>query len=647
MLTRLSLLIVTALGVGLVMTSCKPEGYINTVKYDGKKVVNTCTSFSEEASRVIEGNRNGDQLVVARGDNSDRDYYFLEKGQFEVKNDSLLFRLNRDFEFRNYLDKGVAIHANVAYQTPEAIRDLEASVEGSLGTIVVTREFYVANNKPEFIYKLPLNGQPIAGKQILLSFAIAKYTGAGALKKYFCETESAPIGVASPACCTATPWTEVKLQSIYDYPKLMVEDESYKYKGFVGTLDVLFPESSFSIPDTIMAPLMIQAFVDKFKKFGYDINTIDLTGYASPGGKEPYNNKLSEERAQAILKRLEFLKAEYPALTITAVGKGEDWDRVKAYTKASSLTAEQKAEVLAIASEPINNDEKEAKLRKVTFWPTLVEEVLIKARHTYTVHDYGYSGQEATIDRYAESLPLHSRQLEQIAGSTIKVSAYKPGINVSEQTTRINDLLTRKATSNLYAMRASYFIAQNNLDKAEADLESAQKISNKGDDYYTRVARGIRLERLDSYSIEQRKDLYRDYSELTRNNPGDRALFYNRVVILEKTGALSSTLKEYDALMEGTTPEAAQLNNRGVAHLEANMVTAAIADFQAAVLKNPTVAEAHYNLAVAYAWKGLSRMAVTSLENAVKLKPELKAAAMVNPAFSVIATTPLFDTFRN
>lgn len=647
MLVRPSFYLLIAGSLALTLSSCKPEGYINTVKYDGKKVVNTCESFSEEVSRVIDANRSANLLQVARGDNSDRAYFYLDRGQFEVKNDTLFFRLNQDFEYRNYLDKGVAVWVNVAYQTPEGIRDIELPAEGAVGRIVVDRPYYVANNKPEFSYKIPLGGQPVAGKQILLSFGIAKYTKAGDLKKVFCETEAAPIGTATPGCCTDVPWNTAQLQSVIDLPKLEVKDESYRYRGFTGTLDILFNESSFAVPDTVMGPLMIQAFVDKFKKFGYDIQTINLTGYASPGGKEPYNEKLAQKRAETILKRVEFLQQQFPNLKITAEGKGEDWARVKEYTQSTAkLTAEQKNEVLSIIAEPITNDEKEAKLRKVPYWTILVDEVLIKARHTFSVHDYAYAQPGMTIDAYPNRLPINSRELEQVAAKVIAVTGYKPGVNAKEQINSINDLLTRKATSNLYAMRASYHLASDNLDYAVNDLEAAQKISDRGDDYYSRIAKGIRLTYLDTYDLPKRKSLFQDYTTLTQQNPGDRTLFFNRAVILEKTGALSSVLKEYDALLEGETPTAAQLNNRGVARLKASMVTMALADFQAATQKDPNLAEAHYNLAVAAAWKGLSRQSVDALKKAVELNPKYKAMALNNPAFAVLAQTPLFDSFR-
>jgi len=40
-------------------------------------------------------------LVVAEYDNSDFDYYYLEPGQWEIKDGSLNFRLAQDFEYEN------------------------------------------------------------------------------------------------------------------------------------------------------------------------------------------------------------------------------------------------------------------------------------------------------------------------------------------------------------------------------------------------------------------------------------------------------------------------------------------------------------------------------------------------------------------
>ena len=406
------------------LSSCKPEGFINKVKYNDVKYINTCETFTADINKLIQNNTMPSKLKVSEYDNSDFSYYYLEPGQFEIKNDTLLFRLNQDLEYGKYLDKGVAVHVNASYKASDKVKAMESDQGGEIGTLKVNREYYVANRKPFFIYRFPLNGKVLAGKQLMLSFAIAKYDKIGSLKNYFCESDAQPIGTAMPACCTADSWDGTALQSVIGLPEIKVDDEAFRYKGFEGTIDVLFQESSADLDfDTTYSALVIQAFVEKYKNLGYKIQDLDLTGWASPGGREKYNLKLSQKRADALKKSLEILNGDIEELDITAEGKGEDWERVKLLTQASSLTAEQQAEVLEIANnETLTNDQKEYKLRKVKFWNTLVEEVLIKGRHTFTVMDFDYSGAAKTLKRYDERLPVASLQLENVAKKTFNVS---------------------------------------------------------------------------------------------------------------------------------------------------------------------------------------------------------------------------------
>ena len=195
------------LWIGLVLLSflaaCKPEGFINKVKYNGEKYVNTCETFSAEINKLIAVNNDSPKLRVSEYDNSDFSYFYLEPGQFELVGDTLVFRLMSDLKYPQLLDKGVAVHVKVAYQADPQIADLQAGQGGELGTLVVDREYFVANRKPIFLYKVPLAGNVVEGKQLMLSFAVAQYDKKGNLKKFFCETDATPIGTLEPVCCTA------------------------------------------------------------------------------------------------------------------------------------------------------------------------------------------------------------------------------------------------------------------------------------------------------------------------------------------------------------------------------------------------------------------------------------------------------------
>ncbi|MEZ4825070.1 MAG: hypothetical protein R3C61_02075 [Bacteroidia bacterium] len=636
--------------VAVLFSACKPEGLINKVKYNGVKYVNTCETFTADINKLIQSNTQSNILKVSEYDNSDFTYYYLEQGQYEIKKDTLYFRLAQDIEYAQYLDKGVAVHVNASYKAVDPIADLEASKSGELGTLVVSREYYVANRKPFFLYKFPLGGKSLEGKQLMLSFAIAKYDKTGNVKQYFCESDAKPIGTAFPACCSATPWQAATLQSSVSMPEVKVKDETYRYDGFTGTIDVMFQESSFKLADdTSFSALLIQAFVEKYKNFGYKIDGVALEGWASPGGKESFNQKLSQKRADALKNALEILNGNIAGLNVAAEGKGEDWERVKLLTEASKLlTAEQKAEVLAIANDgSLTNDQKEAKLRKVKFWTTLVDDVLVKARHTFSIMDFGYAGSENVLKKYEKRLPVASMQLEDVAKTVFRVGGYKEGKDMQKDMAVINEVLTKAATPNLYAIRATYYLANGEYEKAFSDLESASRFRDANSNEYSMSVQGYKVLFADQYSFDQKKELYQSFSDLAQKNPGDRTINFNRAILMDKIGYISGALKEYKDLLEGNTATAANYNNRGVARLKTNMVTEAEADFKAAMQMDPTMAEPVFNLAVVSAYRGLTKSTMEYLDKAVKMNPKYKELIFNNPAFSVMSEDPRFEKYRN
>ncbi|MDX2247498.1 MAG: hypothetical protein SF052_12010 [Bacteroidia bacterium] len=634
----------------VLLSACKPEGLINKVKYNGAKYVNTCETFTADITKLIQNNTQSSVLKVSEYDNSDFTYYYLEQGQYEIKKDTLYFRLAQDLEYAQYLDKGVAVHVNASYKAVDQIQDLEVSKAGDLGTLVVNREYYVANRKPFFLYKFPLGGKSLEGKQLMLSFAIAKYDKTGKVKQYFCETDAKPVGTAFPSCCSATPWQAAGLQSIIEIPSINVKDETYRYEGFTGTIDVMFQEGSFKLADdTSFSALLIQAFVEKYKNFGYKIDNVSLEGWASPGGKEAFNMKLSQQRAEALKKALEILNGNLSGLNVTAQGKGEDWERVKLLTQASTrLTTEQKAEVLAIANDAsLTNDQKEAQLRKVKFWTTLVDDVLVKARHTFSIMDFGYGGTENILKRYEKPLPVASMQLEDIAKTVFRVGGYKEGKDVNKDLALINEVLTKAATPNLYAIRATYYLANDEYEKAFADLESASRFRDANTNEYSTSVQGYKVLFADQYTFDQKKELYKSYNEMVQKNPGAKPIYFNRAVLMDKIGFISGALTEYKDLFEGNTATAANLNNRGVAKMKTNMFTEAEADFKAAMQMDPKMSEPVFNLAIVSAYRGLTKMTIEYLDKAVKMDSKYKALIFNNPAFSVMSEDPRFEKYRN
>ncbi len=134
---------------------CKPEGFINKVKYQEQKYINTCDIFTQEVQTLIKNNSNNKELTISKYDNTEFNYFYLEQGQFEIKNDTLLFRLNKDLNYPRYLADGVSVIVNASYKAAERVAELEEVKEGTLGQLIVDNAYYVAHRKPFFVYKIP------------------------------------------------------------------------------------------------------------------------------------------------------------------------------------------------------------------------------------------------------------------------------------------------------------------------------------------------------------------------------------------------------------------------------------------------------------------------------------------------------------
>ncbi|MDX2284878.1 MAG: hypothetical protein NW241_11990 [Bacteroidia bacterium] len=643
-----SLIIPGISALALLISSCKPDGYINKVKYEGVKYVNTCEGVTAALNKLIAANNDPNRVKISEYDNSDFTYYYLEPGQFELRGDTLYFRLAQDLPYGQLLGQGVALHVIAGYTNPEALRDIDPETSNTLGTLVVNDAYYRANRKPFFLYKVPVSGKKAEGKQLTLAFAIAKYDKNGVLKEYFCQTDATPIGTAQPACCTAKPWEPVALQTVVDLPKLDLKPESYAYAGFTGTIEVMFRKGSFNTADdSAFSTQVIQSYVEKYKGMSYGISGLALSGYASPEGREALNLKLSNDRAQAVRDGLRILNGNLDGLAITSEGKGEDFERMKLLVLASTLTSEQKAQVILIIEDPaLTADQKEAKMKALPVWNTIMSEVMTGIRRTSAVMDFAYRGKLPVLERYADRLPVASMQMEEVAKTVITAKPYQPGTNSARELATIDDILTKKANPNLYALRASYYAADKQYQKAIEDLEKAGRFRDNNSAQYSLAVQGYKMLFADAMELEQKKQLYREFTDLTQKNPADRVLFFNRALLMDKIGYTSGALAEYQQLFEGNAQTGAQLNNRGAARVKAHRFTEAQADFEAAVAKQPELAEAYFNLAAIAAWKGLTLKTIEYLDKAVALNPAYKTLIFSSPAFTVMRESSRFDKYR-
>lgn len=628
----------------LLFAACTPEGVINKTKYQGEKITNTCETFQEDIQQIINSNSNMSQLVVAEYDNSDFDYYYLDPGQFEIKDGMLNFRFAQDLEYEKYLTKGVAVHVAASFKSMDHLSSMESPNEGNAGMLVVDRAYYDAHKAPVFMYSIPLtNDADLNGKQISLVFSVVKYKKNGDIKKVFCNSVEVPLGPVTPACCTFQAWQKASPQSVIEMPEVRIVDETYRHRGFTGTLDLIFPMNSTKFDKEILTKA-IKDYISKYEAQGYKITTINLEGYASLGGKEDFNQKLSEKRAAAVLEDLQ-KSLKDSTIAITSSGRGEDWDRFSLLTKASGLTGEEQSAVMAIVNTGSSNDEKEAELRKLKFWEKLIDEVIVNTRHTFVTFKFDYAPDKMYVEYYPSQMPVISDELVKVASEKMVVKQYSEGENVKKNLRVLDILIGNNKKPNLYAMRSTYKFAQNNFREAIEDIDMALSLdqSNK---QYALAGLAYKTKYADSYSMDERMGMLDSYNDLVQQNPGNKALYFNRAVMMDKVGYISGAMKEYSELLNGTEATAANLNNRGVAKLKTMRITEAEADFLDALDKNNQLAEAYYNLALIYAYRGLTNKTVEHLDKAIMYDESLKGNIFSNPAFSVMKNTPKFDKYR-
>ncbi|MEM9987725.1 MAG: hypothetical protein AAF804_21760, partial [Bacteroidota bacterium] len=332
---------------------------------------------------------------------------------------------------------------------------------------------------------------------------------------------------------------------------------------------------------------------------------------------------------------------------IFAKGYGEDWERVNLMITGSSFDAEQKAAIRAISEDTTQTvDEKEKALRRLPYFDQLREQILGPARHTLATMRFNYGGAVPTLEVYRDRLPLASKELQDVANQVFRVPPYHLASNPSQSYTTLEKVLTRTASPELYAIRATYKLNQGDVAGGLEDLEQATRFRGPAAENYQRSIQEFKVLLAEDYDAEEKRNLLFEYQGLIGANPSDATLKGNYAVLMEKVGLVGATDAVYEELLQGSS-SASLPNNRGVARLKAFRLSEAEADFQAAIADDPDLAEPYFNLAAVYAYRGLPRKVVENLDLALAKDPALKAELLNNPVFAVVSEDSRFDKYRN
>lgn len=619
----------------LALSACSPPGLINKTKYDGKKWINTCDEFRKEVEGLIEANQAEGRLTVSEYDNTEFNHYYLEPGQFEQIGDTLYFRLINDLEYGKYVQKGVAVIVRANAYVPEELSDLMANEGDEVGRCIVDEAYWNANKEPVFLYKIPLLSD-IDGRGLKLSFSVVQFNKKGGIKKEFCETVETPLGPLSPACCAERPWAAAEAHSIVELPDLSISDEAYRYKGFIGTLDLIFPMNSTKFDRNKLNDVIFN-FISRYEKSGFRVKNIQIDGFASQGGKEDYNLKLSEARCEAVQKDLleHFEKSGRGGdVKISYTGRGEDWQRFVDLVNSRNFFDHERDTLLGIARSNISSDDKEAQLRKLPFWKKLVDQVLVDCRHTYIQFTFRYTTDNMYVEDFEQALPVESAELYNAATTEHVITRYKRGTDPRRNLNVLNVLIDERENKrpNLYAMRSTYHLNLNQVREAITDIEQASEMDSRNEKYKW-AGLALRTQIAHEFPVKERVKMYNEYNTYIGKHPAETALKHNRLVLMDKTGYISGAISGYNNELKANQASAILFNNRGVAKLKTNRLTEAQADFEEAIAQNPELAEPYFNLALIAAWRGQTSRTIQYLDEAILLNEQMKCEVYGNPVF--------------
>lgn len=628
-----------ALFLALLIGSCgSTSGLINKVKSGDKVYENSCTSFQADVQKLLAANAAVEGLPIATYDNTSYDYFYLEPGQFEVRGDTLRFRLKEDLNYAQYVDNDIAIEVTVTFEAPGYLDGKMYPKAGKAGVIKVDRAYFVRHRRPLFFYELPLKGVPIAGRQLAVSFQIARYEGSTRAET-LCETEMTPLGKIMPTCCEGDVWQSARPQSIAELPVLATQPDTFAYAGFRAAMDIYFQDNAYVVPDGLPATAL-QSILATLAEADFAPSRIIVTAFAGADGQSTLREAQAKRQADAVVAQLKTIAG---APEINQEVKPVDIAWIENTVQASkAFSNAEKDEVKSITQGSGGAGSKMAKFKLLGFYAKLNQEVLQRSNHVRMEVRFDYTGNKKPLSRYPGVGSLWDAALLSEVGKAFVVSAYSPGKDIPTNLQKLDKLLTQKASANLYTIRASYYVANQQFTEAVQDLEQARNLA-EDKKVYDDAIRAYQLRFADSYDINLRLAKLAEYDKFVRNDPSNRTLFFQRAMLMEKCGLSQLAINEYNNLFEDARVNANQLNNRGVALLKAFHYREARIDFEQAISKEPNLAAPRYNLALVFAYLGYERDCLDNLRMAIDRDPRMKVLIKDNPAFAQVSRIEAFE----
>ncbi|MFY0675449.1 MAG: tetratricopeptide repeat protein [Bacteroidia bacterium] len=223
--------------------------------------------------------------------------------------------------------------------------------------------------------------------------------------------------------------------------------------------------------------------VEQLKAFAsaerLELKGISVNSFASPDGELKINQNLTEKRSESSYKFLDYLmkkeKVSVEGELYKKKSLEEDWDGFRKLVAASDLP--DKSAALQIIASKESNDDKEAAIKKLESWPTILDEMMPKLRRSDVIL------QGVVPNRSLEELGTMAKE-GKYADFTIKELLYYAANS--------NDAAAKIAAYKAYVeKRPTRFIGYNNLAavyitegeyaKAETALNDGLRKANSND----------------------------------------------------------------------------------------------------------------------------------------------------------------------
>lgn len=208
------------------------------------------------------------------------------------------------------------------------------------------------------------------------------------------------------------------------------------------------------------------------------LHTLSITGYASPEGSAPSNQRLAYNRSQGFMQYIQRVSG-IPASKFTVESVGEDWEGLRKAVVESDMR--DKDRILAIIDNDADLDRKEQQLKALGApYHHLLSEIFpslrrVEYRISYAVRDYSLTEAQALLNSDPSKLNTYELYLlaklyEDNSGKWNEIIELTVSLYPDDDVVNIN-------AAAVYINKGEYKKAKNCLDKVKHLPEAAHNLA--------------------------------------------------------------------------------------------------------------------------------------------------------------------------